>query len=235
MSQRLHVSDYEFRIGAYSPKTIPLARLAQYLAQLADLIGEKDRVHFARLKEGSTIVAIRVDPEARVRSRQRIQEVRTADKDHPAYRPYRELNNMLREDDAEGAITAEGAEIIRFPGRREVVAEIVGPFNKHTEVDGMLIRIGGRDRTAHAQIEDHEGRVWSCETDRDMARRLAPYLFGNPIRVFGEGRWQRTLEGQWELLRLRITDFKRLEGLTLGASIDAIRKLPIELKPSTVA
>ncbi|CAB4242229.1 hypothetical protein UFOVP83_40 [uncultured Caudovirales phage] len=37
-------TEYEFRIGAFSPKTMPMSRLAEYLAVLAELIGEKDYV-----------------------------------------------------------------------------------------------------------------------------------------------------------------------------------------------
>lgn len=222
------MTDYEFKIGAYSPKTIPMARLAEYLAALAELIGEKDRVHFEKLKKGSTVVAVRVEPEARVRARQRMVEARTADDTHPAYKPFRLLNKMLRDDNTEGEITAEGAQIIRFPGRAEPQLEVIGPFNKHTELDGVLVRIGGRDRTAHAQIEDAEGRVWACEIDRDLARRLAPYLFGVPVRLVGEGRWQRTVEAQWELVRFKAVDFRPLDNRTLADSIDAIRKMPIK-------
>lgn len=222
------MTDYEFKIGAYSPKTIPMARLAEYLAALADLIGEKDRVHFEKLKAGSTIVAIRVQPEARIRSRQRIQEARSADDTHPAFKPFRLLNKMLRDDNAEGAITSGGAEIIRFPGRAEPQPQVIGPFNKHTEVDGVLVRIGGRDKTAHATIVDAEGRDWHCEVDRDMARRLAPYIFGLPVRLTGDGRWQRTVEAKWELVRFKAVDFKPLDSRTLADSINAIRKLPLK-------
>ncbi|MFT4046418.1 MAG: hypothetical protein QM661_06930 [Solimonas sp.] len=229
------MSDYEFKIGAYSPKTIPMARLAEYLTVLADLIGEKDRVHFDKLKTGSTVVAIRVQREALPRSRQRIYEAKTADEDHPTYKPYRELNKMLRDDNTEGAITAGGAEILRFPGRAEPQPQVIGPLKKHTEIDGILVRIGGRDKTVHAQVEDAEGRVWSCEIDRDMARRLAPYLFGSPIRLIGEGRWLRTVEAQWVLDRLKAVDFRSLGDSTLADSISAIRKLGLSFDSAEAA
>lgn len=221
------MTDYELKIGAYSPKTIPMARLAEYMAALANLLGDEDRVHFEKLKAGSTVIAVKLQPEARMRSRQRLLDARTADETHPTYKHYRLLNQMLREDNAEGAITAGGAEIIRFPGRAEALPDVIGPFYKHTEIDGVLVRIGGRDRTAHALLEDAEGRNWSCEIDRDLARRLAPYLFGIPVRLTGDGRWQRTTDAQWELVRFKAVDFRPLDGRTLADSIAAIRKLPI--------
>jgi len=39
----------EFVIDAYSPETLPMSRLAEYMAQLATLLGEKDHVHFVEL------------------------------------------------------------------------------------------------------------------------------------------------------------------------------------------
>lgn len=222
------MADYEFKIGAYNPKTIPMARLAEYMAALADLIGEKDRVHFEKLKAGSTILAIRVQPEARVRSRRRIQEARSAEKDHPTYKPFHRINSMLRDDGAEGKIYSGSADIIKFPGVKQPLPQVVGPFNKHTELDGVLVRIGGKDKIAHALIEDADGVIWSCEVDRDMARRLAPYLFGQPLRLTGEGRWLRNIEARWELVKFRPSEFTPLKRETLGDSIAAIRKLGIK-------
>jgi len=42
----------EFVIDAYSPETLPMSRLAEYMAQLATLLGEKDHVHFVELAAG---------------------------------------------------------------------------------------------------------------------------------------------------------------------------------------
>lgn len=223
------MSDYEFRIGAYSPKTIPMVRLTQYMATLADLLGECDRVHFEALKEGSTVLAVSVQPEAQIRTKRRLLEARTADETHPAFKPLQRMNQLLREDNADGSMLSGGAEIIQFPGRRKAMPEIVGPFNKHTEIDGVLVRIGGRDKTAHAQIEDAEGRAWRCEVDRDMARCLAPHLFGGPLRLSGMGRWQRTEQAQWKLVRFKVESFNALRMNSLADSVAAVRKLALDL------
>lgn len=36
---------YRFKIDAYSPDTMPMARLAQYMGELAVLLGEREAVH----------------------------------------------------------------------------------------------------------------------------------------------------------------------------------------------
>ena len=67
--------EYEFQIDAFSPATIPMARLAQYLAELAALLGQPERVHFEKLKKGSVRLVARVEHEAipKVRMRSRRQ------------------------------------------------------------------------------------------------------------------------------------------------------------------
>jgi hypothetical protein len=46
--------EYRLRIDAFTPETLPMSRLAEYMADLATLLGEQERVHFARLENGST-------------------------------------------------------------------------------------------------------------------------------------------------------------------------------------
>ena len=57
--------EYRFKIdAAYTPETMPMARLAEYIRELSTLLGNQDKVHFDRLEEGSTVPIIRVDHEA---------------------------------------------------------------------------------------------------------------------------------------------------------------------------
>ena len=39
-------TEYRFKIDAYTPQTMPLVRLAEYMAELAQLLGEPTAVHF---------------------------------------------------------------------------------------------------------------------------------------------------------------------------------------------
>ena len=55
---------YRFTIGAYSPDTIPMARLSEYMGDLASLLGEKGAVHFEGTEEGSTVLKASVETEA---------------------------------------------------------------------------------------------------------------------------------------------------------------------------
>ena len=74
-------TEYRFRIDAYSPETMPMARLAEYMAELALLLGEPSAVHFKRLARGSTVLVNSVDREAAPKVRQRAASAVYADGD----------------------------------------------------------------------------------------------------------------------------------------------------------
>ena len=52
--------EYEFHIDAFTPATIPMARLALYLTELAALFGHTESVHFEKVKKGSVRLVARV-------------------------------------------------------------------------------------------------------------------------------------------------------------------------------
>ena len=71
--------EYKFRIEAYTPDTLPMERLAEYMADLAKVLGEPASVHFVRLDPGSTVLVQKVDEEAEPKVRQRVQKVHSGD------------------------------------------------------------------------------------------------------------------------------------------------------------
>jgi hypothetical protein len=224
--------EYHFKIDAYTPETIPMARLAEYMNELAKLMANADRVHFQNLISGSTVIAYQVEREAAPKVALRVDEIRRGDPPDDARPHYKRLNEMLRDDNAVGELERVGpekgttAKILRFPGREVPRPEKVGPFSELTTFDGELVRIGGRDQTAHIQIQDAEGRTWTGELSRDLARELKNYLWEGPIlRVEGNAKWIRTEEGNWEIKSFRINSYKILPKDTLLDVVERVRKI----------
>ena len=58
-------AQYTFHIAGLTPETLPMARLADYLSDLAQLLGSKEHVHLARIEAGSIRLAVAVDQEVR--------------------------------------------------------------------------------------------------------------------------------------------------------------------------
>lgn len=221
-------NEYRLNIDAFTPDTFPMWRLAQYMEDLANLLGEREHVHFVRLEEGSTVLVQRVDMESAPRVQARVRAIRPAEDvgDATALRAYRSLDRRLAEDNAVGRLCGpDGAEIIRFPGRKQAAPLTFGPFRQPGSLDGVLIKLGGRDETVPVHLEE-EGRVRICNATRDMARQLSPYLFGPAIRVQGSGRWERNAEGTWVLVRFDIEGFTALDETPLGDIVERLRRIP---------
>jgi hypothetical protein len=106
--------EFSFQIDAYTPDTIPMARLSEYLRELAMILGEEKAVHFVRLREGSTHIVHRVEREAVPKVRARAAAVRRGRAPRDAIRAYHMVNRLLREDDGRGVIRekATGTDII---------------------------------------------------------------------------------------------------------------------------
>ena len=215
--------EYRFVIDAYSPDTLPMARLAEYMGELARLLGRLDQVHFARLEAGSTVLVQSVEPEAAPDVKERLKALRQDNPPEDAAKAFTALNGYLADDNATGILQeGGGAEVIRFPGRKAPAPSTFGAFNQTGTLDGVLIRIGGRDDTVPAHLRDGD-TIHLCNATREMARLLAVHLYGPPLRVNGNGRWERDADGRWVMKRFNITSFDVLDDAPLGEVAQRLR------------
>lgn len=219
---------YRFRIDAYSPDTIPMARLAQYMAELAELLGERDAVHFRRLTKGSTVLNAKIDREAAPKVRDRVASVRAGDAPSEPMRAYNALNRLLRDDNATGVLRDEAPRgvIIRFPGR-EIAEEKFSSIRQHGSIDGIVTGIRGKDDTIHITLNSEGQQLSGCETNRAIAKQLGAKLF-EPVRLFGRGRWNRDADGVWSLISFKIESFESLEDLPLTSALSQMRDIATE-------
>lgn len=207
--------EYRFRIDVFSVDNIPMSRLAEYMGELAKLLGENDSVHFARLEPGSAVLVSTIDQPAVPKVSERIGGVMTGTAPKDAMQAFKTLDTMLAKDNAIGVLTSStGAEIIPFPGRTRPKPVRYGPFKEHGSLDGVLIRIGGRDESIPVLLEDGEAS-FSCQTNVETSKRLAPHYRAGTLRVHGEGKWVREEDGSWRLLEFYIEDFEVLDDSSL--------------------
>lgn len=217
--------EYRFTIDACSPDTLPMSRLAEYMADLAQLLGEVDRVHFVRLERGAIALVQCVESEAVPSVRQRIRSIALDDAPDDVRRAFGSLNRLLAADNATGSLEeCGGGQVVRFSGRDQPQSLTYGAITEPGVLDGVLVRIGGRDQTVPVHLSDGDV-VHICNADREMARRLAVHLYGNTLRVQGIGRWKRDADGAWMLKRFDITDFQELSGTLLNKVVDQLRSV----------
>ena len=115
---------YKLKIdGSYTPDTIPMQRLAEYMADLASLLGQPGNVHFDDVEEGSVLLAAAIDEPAipKVMNRVVLHERGEAADDFA--KAFAKLDKRLAEDNAIGSLDAYtdgeevGATVLAFPGR----------------------------------------------------------------------------------------------------------------------
>jgi len=123
--------EYRFKIDAYSPETMPLGRLAEYLHDLVTLFGEDKSVHLIKIEDGSTTPVLLVEREAEPKVRERLLAVRHKQASVPVMRAATEIDKRLRRDNAKGAVVDPvGHKIITFPGRELLKRLQYPPFNQ---------------------------------------------------------------------------------------------------------
>ena len=205
---------YTLYIKAYTPETIPMARLAQYMQNLATLLGHDTAVHFDTLKPGSTQLVTKIDHEDVPKVASHLAQVKRGEGSTEATKAQTEI---YEDED-------QTAEIIAFPGVTRPKPTTFGPFNQEGSLDGILISVSGADQTVHLQLQNGEIKYTGIDTNRETARRLAKHMY-EPVRVFGTGRWLRDQEGTWVLKKFKVESYNVLAADDLKDAIDQMRQI----------
>ena len=226
--------EFRLKIEAYTPETMPMARLAEYLAELALMLGESTSIHFVRLDSGSTSLVHRIDREALPKIRARTQSVGRGVGPRDAVRAYKKINRMLRDDNGRAVWNRDVAEpgpvivpdIIVFPGTDDAEQGFEA-VRQRGSLDGEVIRVGGSQKLIPVTLQSEHQEITGCWADRVIAKALAQRLF-EPVRLFGTGRWNRNDEGTWKLGIFRVESFATLKPTSLSEALADLRTIEIE-------
>ena len=218
---------YTLCIKAYTPETIPMARLARYMQNLALMLGHDAAVHFETLKPGSTQLVTRIDHEAVPKVATNLAQVKRGEGNPEATKAQAEIDRLLAGDNAIGFVYEDeddSAKIIKFPGVTRPKPMTFGPFNQEGSLDGILISVSGADQTVHLQLQNGEIKYTGIDTNRETARRLAKHMY-EPVRFFGTGRWLRDQEGNWVLKKFKVERYDVLAADDLKDAVDQMREI----------
>lgn len=192
-----------------------MQRLALYLAELADMLGSIEHVHFSSVTPGSAMLNIDIDE-------LRYSEVLTSVREAPAgkgtarqLKGYRELQRLMEEDGTAGEILDHSSRSIMLFAKSSNDESPLS-INKQGSVQGRLYRIGGKDETVPVRLEGANGETLNCEASTEIAQQLSALLF-QQVRVSGPGIWERSPDGGWKLKKLKIESFQKLDSSKLGS------------------
>jgi hypothetical protein len=213
----------KFIIDGFTPMTIPIGRLSEYLRNFASLVGPNSNVHFVRVGKGSlALESLEAEEEAVLPVGERIKAAQSGVAALEANRGVSALRELLHADNTTGRIKEGRRKIIEFPKPK---ASLFCPVTEECTLEGILIKIGGRDETIPVHLQDGEN-YYKCNATRAKAKELAKYLFGAPIRLFGRGRWNRTDLGQWKLENFQISDYEELNDDEIQRVFEKMRLVP---------
>lgn len=224
-NERARSHEWHFTIDAFTPDSLPMARLAEYLTQLARLLGETRSVHLVRIERGSTVLVHEIDADAVPSVQRRVKAVRERRGSGSAYEAFRSLNRYLAEDDARARLEMNGSDtdVLVLPpsaGSQPDVAAV----RQTASVSGVIVRVGGIGKRVPVLLASHGKQTAGCHADRTTAKKLARHLF-EPVRLFGEGQWSRGSDDTWDVDRFSIERFEPLDDATLAEVLDSLRRV----------
>jgi len=221
--KRTRRTELRFKIDAFRPDTLPMARLAEYLTQLAVILGETRSVHLVRIEGGSTVLVHEVERAVVPAIESRVTAVREGGGPPAARRAFHKMNGHLAEDDAMASLYNgdTDSQLLVFPGRAESGDDLRPPKQRGT-VSGVVVRVGGVGDRIPVLLDSHGKQMAGCHADRTMARKLGRYLF-EPVRLYGEGQWKRGPDGAWGIDHFSIQRFTPLDKATLSMVLEKLR------------
>lgn len=220
--------EYVFSIDVFQPETMPMARLAEYVAALAKMFGHAEHTHFVAVEKGSAKLRTAVDLVDAPKVEARLNGVRIGDAPKDAIAGKLALEDLLANDNAVATLTEGDTDrvVIPFIGRNRPKALTFPPFREDTSIDGVLVKIGGKDPSAHATLQDGDVFHVGVTMRRELARELAPLLYGPTIRMFGNGRFERQLDGVWKMNDFKVDRYERLDERPISEALTLMRAVP---------
>ena len=218
--------NFFFKIDACELADMPAERVAEYIKNLAILLGHKQDVHFESLQSGSVALVCSVERSCMEKATQRVRDASRGQGPARAVAAYRRIAQSLQEDQSPARLSdADSEEIIRFPQGDDSAGQECGPFEEEDVADGVVVRIGGLGKIVPVWLQSGNTKI-ICMADRDMAKQLAPHLFGKELRVFGMGLRFRDKNGKWKTLRFVIQRFVELNDTPLPVLLERLRAVP---------
>jgi hypothetical protein len=223
--------EIEFVIPAYTPETMPLNRLLEYLRSIGDVIGAPNDLHLVRIGSSSTKPVFSVAIPVAIHTREEAAAVRTGSGTTKQRNAYNQIREMVKKDGGIPATLKDRTGVIlNFPPPSEGIDTVSG-VRQASSFDGSLIRVGGVGETVPLQMQDLGGELFSnFSAPKAIAKAMAPRLF-EPLRVSGIGSWDRSAEGKWKLSKMLIQSFEPLGDETLADVFQKLRAAPVNWPP----
>jgi hypothetical protein len=211
---------FEFVIPGYTPETMPLDRLIEYLTQLTIILGNPSDLHLVDIQKSSTKPVIVMPHHAAVKARHRARETWEGGGSIRQRGAYQRLRRMVTDDGGKPAIlTSRQATILEFPSVDLGADQEISSMRQASSVTGELIRVGGDGEFDQILLKEFSGDVVAgCFATKEVAKQLAKCLHEH-VRLHGIASWSRDRRGQWQISRMKVLNFETLENDSLSDAL----------------
>jgi hypothetical protein len=218
--------ELDFVIPAYTPDTMPLDRLLQYLREIGEVVGAPHDMHLVRIESSSTKPVFKMPLPMANEARERASRLQRGEGTIRQQRAYQRIRQMVRSDGGKPAILKDRSGVILdFPPEPEG-SPIVG-IRQATNFDGVLLRVGGPGDYTPILMQDLAGEIHAgFSAPRSLAKQMAPKIF-DPIRVNGIGSWDRTQDGEWKLTKMLVQSYEPFDDEALPEVLNRLRSAPV--------
>jgi hypothetical protein len=236
------MSDFEdisFVIPGYTPETMPLNRLIDYLQQMAVVLGDPENLHLIEIRKSSTAPVLRTPIATAIAAGDRARRIQRGEGTRRQTGAYNRIRHMLRQDagatvqrDRPALLRTTTQVLLEIPAAPKDTGVVEG-LRQFTTIDGQLTRVGGAGEDAALQVQQIDGRILSGFTaKRALAKELATLLY-EPVRLMGIGQWYRDEEAHWTLDRMLVQGYERLEDEDALVTLERLRKLDVKWPSDT--
>lgn len=214
---------FEFTLPGYTPETMPLDRLIEYLNQLMVILGNPSDLHLVDIEPGSTKPVLVMPHHAAVKARQRARETWEGGGSERRRGAYQRIRRMVADDGGKPAVlTTREATILEFPSVDLGADQEINTLRQASSVSGELLRVGGDGEFDQILLKDFSGEIVSgCFATKDVAKALAKCLH-EPVRLSGIASWHRDRHGRWRINRMKVQAHDLLDKDSLGDALKAV-------------
>lgn len=215
-------SKYVLKIADLTPSTVSMTRAAQYIKELAKLMGNEHSVHLNRVFEASLNFESLVDADSSDKVSNRIENPNTTAESKKAFEA---LQKCLHEDKTSATLSLNGTNILSIDGSAYQPDQTEEYPTEHCAIRGELIQIGGRDSSVPFDlIEQGSGNKIHGNIDKSLAKSLAKHLFAL-VEVSGQGNWEyNPSKNTWKLCNFEVKEFNTLDVHNHLDAIDTLYK-----------
>lgn len=210
---------YTLKIENTSPAEAPMQWVADYISEYAKMLGCKDHVHLADVRDNCIALDAAVTPQYTQNVRANISRYKT---DHRT--AFERFDRMLRKHghsavlyDQHGVMQAE---LLGVKKPEEVPLSI----RQTSSIQGTLVWIGGESDLSVAHLSLGSGKTQKCRMSRNMAKIVSKHLYDEFIFT-GDAYWSRDEEGKWCIEDyLQVKSYELLPESSLSDTLEGMRK-----------